>query len=279
MSARRMHSILAILIIMVIAGFAAICSLDKASAQVVPSASEEAAKEIKAQAQSGDSGSSENDDSGSTKSKNKKSGSSNSNGGSNDSNSKKNSSGKKSSDSSSGSNTESENSESDDDVLEENAFSTPGNASLGDVINDSDEKDFYTIRTDNDNVYYLVIDHAGNMDNVYLLSNIDEDDLQDFLESGDSNGMVILPENNVEKTHEKTPDDADEPEEKEAKPEKNKTTGIISLAILILAAIGGGIAFMKYRRGNEEPEEYETENIEEDEFPTVNEDEEFLEQD
>ena len=64
----------------------------------------------------------------------------------------------------------------------EQSFSTPGNGDLGDEIPDSSGKDFYTIHTKNNNTFYLVIDHSGNTENVYMLSLIDEDDLSEFLE-------------------------------------------------------------------------------------------------
>lgn len=255
MAVRRMHSIIAVLLVLVLTGFVVICSMGTADAMVDPSPDEETAKA--AQAASTDSGTS-----GSTSSTS--------------SNTKKT---KKSSNTSAGSgengSTESDsNSDSDsdeEDVIEENAFSTPGNASLGEVIRDSGSKDFYTIKTDNDNTYYLVIDHAGSMDNVYMLSTIDEDDLKDFLEEN-SSGSLILPETQTQEEAAPAVDtQQQEPEQ------KSKTSGIISLAVIALAAIGGVIAFMRYRRRNEVPEDDYSEGMEDDGIPTVNEDEEFLE--
>ena len=254
MAARRMNSIIAILLILVLAGFVVICSMGTANAMVDPSPDEENAKTVQtASTDSGTSGSTSSDSS-STKKTKKSSNTSAGSGGS----------GSTESDSNSDSDSD------DEDVVEENAFSTPGNASLGDVIRDSDSKDFYTIKTDNDNTYYLVIDHAGSMDNVYMLSTIDEEDLKDFLEEN-SSGSLILPET-------QTQEEALAVETQEPKPEqKNNTSGIISLAIIVLAAIGGGIAFMRYRRRNEEPEDDYSEGMEDDGIPTINEDEEFLE--
>lgn len=187
---------------------------------------------------------------------------------------KKSTSSKKSTNS--GSNSESNNSDndSDEDVLDENAFTTQGNARLGDVISDSSTKDFYTIRTENDNTYYLVIDHAGNMDNVYLLSTIDEADLQDFLENGGSSGTVILPEI---QTQEETTPTVPETEAAEKEPENNRMSGIISLIIIIAAAITGGVILLRRRSAADNDEEYVSEHMEDDMIPTVNEDEEFLE--
>jgi hypothetical protein len=65
---------------------------------------------------------------------------------------------------------------------DEGAFSVPGNGEVLDEIRSSSDKEFYTIQTANNTTYYLVIDHSGNTDNVYMLSLIDENDLAEFLD-------------------------------------------------------------------------------------------------
>ena len=55
------------------------------------------------------------------------------------------------------------------------AFSTPGNAQLEDDITEDSTKEFLTITTKNNNTFYLVIDRSANTENVYMLSQIDED--------------------------------------------------------------------------------------------------------
>ena len=259
MAVRRMHSIIAVLLILVITGFFVICHMETANAYVDPSSSEESAKAAQAADDSGTNKKSSSTDI--AKANKKKSSSSSASG----------TSGSTDSNSTSGSSASGDNSDDDEDVVEENAFSTPGNASLGDVIRDSGSKDFYTIKTDNDNTYYLVIDHEGNMDNVYMLSTIDEEDLKDFLEDN-SSGSLILPETEVQQ-EEAPASETQEPEPQQ----KSKVSGIVSLAIILLAAAGGGIAFMRYRRRNEEPEDDYSEDMEGEGIPTVNEDEEFLE--
>ena len=76
-----------------------------------------------------------------------------------------------------------------DTVLEETdetgtAFSTPGNAQVQDDITEDSTKEFLTITTKNNNTFYLVIDRSASTENVYMLSQIDESDLQEFLDSG-----------------------------------------------------------------------------------------------
>ena len=61
-------------------------------------------------------------------------------------------------------------------------FSVPGNGEILDDITDDPTKDFLTVTTANGNTFFLVIDRSQNTENVYMLSMIDELDLQDFIE-------------------------------------------------------------------------------------------------
>lgn len=72
------------------------------------------------------------------------------------------------------------------------AFSIEGNAEVVDHITDGSSKEFYTIRTANNQTFYLVIDHSNTMNNVYMLSAIDENDLQDFIEEESMDSGVLL---------------------------------------------------------------------------------------
>ena len=119
----------------------------------------------------------------------------------------------------------------------EQPFTTKGNGDLGDEIT-SGMKDFYTIHTKNNNTFYLVIDHAGSTDNVYMLSLIDEDDLAEFLEEGakqDTKPTVVVPET--------TPDP--KPVEVTPEPETKQTTNS-SLSTIIILAVVGAAALIYY---------------------------------
>ena len=61
--------------------------------------------------------------------------------------------------------------------VQENPFTPSGQASVVDQATESDGKDFYSFATPEGNVFYLVIDHQRNADNVYFLNSITEDDL------------------------------------------------------------------------------------------------------
>lgn len=171
-----------------------------------------------------------------------------------------------------------------DTVLEETdetgtAFSTPGNAQVQDDITEDSTKEFLTITTKNNNTFYLVIDRSASTENVYMLSQIDESDLQEFLDSGaviseeTSVPSVVLEEN---ETSSVTPANEEEPAAEEE--QENASAGNLAgiLAILLLAGAGvGAYYYFKIRKKKAEAEEENSEGLElSDGLETVDEREE-----
>ena len=141
----------------------------------------------------------------------------------------------------------------------EQAFSTPGNGDLGDEI-PSGQKDFYTIHTKNNNTFYLVVDHSGNTDNVYMLSLIDEGDLSEFLDASEKEAepeqqVVILPEITKEPETEQAVSPQPEPVQ-----EKNSNT--LSLGILAVIALAGAYYYFKVYKPKNEKKHFISEGIE-----------------
>ena len=148
----------------------------------------------------------------------------------------------------------------------ESPFSVPGNGEVLDEIRSSSEKDFYAIQTQNHNTFYLVVDHASSSDNVYMLSTIDENDLEEFLkEKKEPEPEPVIIEEPV-----KEPEQPAEPE-----PQK-KSGGLGWLIFLVLAAVGviGGYYYFRFYRPSQEEDDVESENMEysDTRFPTENED-------
>ena len=67
-------------------------------------------------------------------------------------------------------------------------FTIAGNGKVEDNITDDSSKEFFTVKTKGGNTFFLVIDRARNSENVYMLSMIDEYDLQEFLTDEERNG-------------------------------------------------------------------------------------------
>ena len=59
-------------------------------------------------------------------------------------------------------------------------FTIAGNGEVEDNIVDDPSKEFFTVKTKGGNTFFLVIDRARNSENVYMLSMIDEYDLQEL---------------------------------------------------------------------------------------------------
>ena len=156
-----------------------------------------------------------------------------------------------------------------DTVVEENQinteepFSVPGNAQVQDDITNSKNKEFLTITTKNNNTFYVIIDRSANVDNVYMLSQIDENDLQEFLEEDTSASTIVdvTPEVVIdENTHtEQTEQPATE------SPEKEGTASNLGALVAIFAAaiLGvGAYGYIKFIKPKKDEDEGDDEGIE-----------------
>lgn len=134
-----------------------------------------------------------------------------------------------------------------------------GNLTLVDDIEGETaaDKQFVTLVSKNGNYFYLVIDRAGDKENVYFLNLVDEADLlalieeeptkqpeppqvcscSDLCENGKVDPNCSLCKNDPAKCTGKTTISTPEPEPKE---EKSKGAGGAVLLLLIVAMIGGG---------------------------------------
>jgi hypothetical protein len=157
-----------------------------------------------------------------------------------------------------------------EDGTDGTAFSTPGNAQVQDDITEDGTKEFFTITTKNNNTFYLVIDRSASSENVYMLSQIDENDLQEFLKEGTVTGTekteptVVLEEESQTGASGET--DKEEEPASEEKTEQETAGNTAGLIVIFLAA-GAGIAayyFLKIRKKKAMEEEEEEEGLEQD---------------
>ena len=164
-------------------------------------------------------------------------------------------------------------------------------------------KEFYTIQTASEKVFYLIIDRDGEEEVVYFLTEVTENDLLNVtadnsdtlpqnsaaLESAIPVTEGALPNNNGEQETEEEPaeeaaeDGEENTEEPEPEPEKtgeNPAATYIILGIVAVAAIGGGYYFKVAKKKKEEfldedDEEDEEEEYDDDEENEDNEDDFF----
>ena len=85
----------------------------------------------------------------------------------------------------------------------ENPLTPDGNGDLVDDATTADDKEFYTVQTDNGDWFYIVIDKQKESDNVYLLNNVTDADLAALAERDDGSSVSAA-------SPEQTSDNSDE---------------------------------------------------------------------
>ena len=126
-------------------------------------------------------------------------------------------------------------------------FTPDGTGTVVDNATDEDGKEFFTIMTPDENVFYLVIDRQRGQENVYFLNAVTEKDLLALAEkSGDTESALPTPE--PEKTPEATPapQTAAPTEQAPAPAQNNMGTLLLVLAVVVIGG-GAGYYFKIYR--------------------------------
>ena len=132
------------------------------------------------------------------------------------------------------------------------------------TVQDKGGKEFYTIKTKSDKVFYLIVDKDKTDENVYLLKEVGENDLLNFTDTN----MVTLPQNQAiaesalpletEKITEiPEPEVTIIPEEKEEPEKKSNNSGTILLMLLVLAGVCGAYYYWKFMKGRNTSFDYE----------------------
>ena len=140
-------------------------------------------------------------------------------------------------------------------------FTPEGTGTVVDNATDGDGKEFFTITTPSENVFYLIIDRQRDGQNVYFLNAVTEKDLLALAEKD--------PEPEVTEPVMEPEPETEPPTEPEPEPEPEKTSGfpmgnILMIAAVLLAGGGAGYYFKVYRPKHEVPdmddEEYDYED-------------------
>ena len=189
----------------------------------------------------------------------------------------------------------------------EPSFTPEGNLTLIDDFSEVESKQFITVQSKSGNYFYIVIDRAGDTENVYFLNLVDEADLLALIEEPESEpepapavctckdkcyaGHVdtrcpVCAVNMSECTgKEKKPETTPAPEVPEPKPAEKKVGVNPAILIVLLLAAGGGAAwyFLKVKskakpktKGSTDLNDYDygSEDDEEYEFEQYDEDSE-----
>ena len=140
-----------------------------------------------------------------------------------------------------------------DPEREPNQITPPGNLTLVDDFDgaQANDKQFITVTTKNGNYFYIIIDRAGNRENVYFLNLVDEYDLLQILQGEDAEAPALPPGAATTTPEEPTGQD-DPPGETPQQPRNTNTTRLL-IGVLVIAAVGGGAFYyfkvMKPKQG------------------------------
>jgi len=125
-----------------------------------------------------------------------------------------------------------------------NAFTPDGQASVTDWVIEYDGKEFYTFTTPAGNVFYLIIDHARENNNVYFLNAVTESDLIALAEkAGEPVGESAIPSapRPTEKTE--TSGETEPPGDESEPPAKSGGSNGMVIFIVIGAVVLGGAGY------------------------------------
>lgn len=129
-------------------------------------------------------------------------------------------------------------------------------------VTSSDGKEFYTITTADESVFYLVIDRQRETENVYFLNVVTVSDLLSLAESN-GESVAITPTPLVEPDPQATPAPETEPEpQPEAKGNNNMGTLLLALAVVVIGGAAGWY-FKIYKPKQEQAAEVEDDYIDE----------------
>ncbi|MEY8357340.1 DUF4366 domain-containing protein [Lachnospiraceae bacterium 54-53] len=144
-------------------------------------------------------------------------------------------------------------------VAAPNPFTPAGTGTVVDNATDGNGKEFYTIMTPSENVFYLIIDKQREQENVYFLNAVTEKDLLALAEKSGETEEPAEPATPV--TPEPTPEPAPEPE-------KGDGNGMMIVVVLVLLAGGGaGYYFKIYRPKQEQADSAEDDYSEYEDDP------------
>jgi len=132
---------------------------------------------------------------------------------------------------------------------------------------------FVIFKTDSGKIFYLVIDYDKGSDNVYLLTEVGENDLLNFVEV-DANGNPVTPPSGNSGNGQQNPGTQSET------PAQNSNIGLIVMIIAVLGIGGAAFYFFKSKKGGKNKPfaktadfDFEDDEDEYEDEPTVTEEE------
>ena len=129
---------------------------------------------------------------------------------------------------------------------------------------ESDSRQFITFKTKDEKMFYLIIDHDKEQDNVKLLTDVKESDLESLVKEKDK--TPVVKQEDLQVNLDKSDETIKQEEVKKEEPKTKSSLGsYIILGIVILVIIGIGYYF-KVVKPKKDKEKYNEEEEEDDFF-------------
>jgi len=134
-------------------------------------------------------------------------------------------------------------------IPEGKPFTPDGSGTVMDNILNGEGKEFFTVKTEDGNVFYLIVDRNRNSENVYLLNAVTEDDLKALAQKKNNaagGGTSIVPTTETATTEQITQPTTAAPEP-DKKPGGMNGGAIIFIIIAVIGVGGAGWYFKIYK--------------------------------
>ncbi|WP_172135560.1 CD1107 family mobile element protein [Adlercreutzia sp. ZJ473] len=132
----------------------------------------------------------------------------------------------------------------EEDKLHEGSLSFAGTGSTVDEVVDGESMKFYTIKSPDNSVFYLVVDEKAANDNVYLLTQVNEDDLAALSKGGTASISDSLSQ--IQSDSAQQPAEAAETGSEPEEPQPQIPAGA-AWAVIVALAAGGAFAYYKIK--------------------------------
>ena len=138
------------------------------------------------------------------------------------------------------------------------AFTPGGSGTVIDNVVEQNGKEFYTIKTEDGNIFYLIVDRLRDTDNVYFLNAVTEKDLMAL--AAKSGNPITPGASGSENPGEENPGQENPPSEKPPSEKNgfdNNTLIFVGIAVAAVGVIGFYFKIVKGKKNKKDDDEFD----------------------